>query len=76
MRTFLTKAYNQAGDVQAITQPLPSKARLDAWTRKTSRLFDPLEDASYNKSKVLHCPKCRETITVREYSAVLRNDYV
>lgn len=58
----------------AVIQPFPSKARVDSWTQKTSRLFDPLDDALHNKSKTLRCPKCRKVITVRECIAVLRND--
>ena len=61
--------------MQVVTQPLPSNARMDSWTQKTSRLFDPLDDASHNQSKTIRCPQCRETVTVRECTiTVLRTE--
>ncbi|KAF9459225.1 hypothetical protein BDZ94DRAFT_1055303 [Collybia nuda] len=39
-----------------------STTRVEAWTLKTGRVFDPLEDAIAQEYKIVLCPICRDSI--------------
>ncbi|KAG5642977.1 hypothetical protein DXG03_001825 [Asterophora parasitica] len=51
-------------DLEALLTGEPTKARVDSWTTRTGKPFDPLEDARLHQARDIRCPKCWNLIEI------------
>ncbi|KAG6865062.1 hypothetical protein C0991_005381 [Blastosporella zonata] len=53
-----------SSDLEEILTSEPTEARLESWTSRTGRHFDPAQDAEVHHSRQVLCPKCRKSLSV------------
>ncbi|KAG6841229.1 hypothetical protein C0991_000676, partial [Blastosporella zonata] len=62
----LTQMFSDSfsSDLEEIVTSEPTQARVDSWTARTGRPFDPVRDAEIHHSRQVLCPKCRNSLSV------------
>ncbi|KAG6849697.1 hypothetical protein H0H93_006205 [Arthromyces matolae] len=64
-----------ASDLGEILTTEPSQARIEIWSSRTGRLFDPLEDSKVNHSRPVICPYCK-SLTITPYVTAIGTGFV